>query len=332
MARSIESLKSEMKGNLFEYLVGLEISKVLGVKAQYLIDLNEQLKQQLQDYEQRLRISDEELLNILKRFSKLAVGEILDFLPRGEKVLLVGKIKGNSLVKSFFEGDIVLFHKRELIPISIKLIKKGSFVNTKSGGVQSFIRKYFSQFDNNEVLQESLNFSLEEAFQDMGRELYQKIGEQFNGKFDRRWTDSYEEYPGALPEEFREIVQLFYFRVLKELFRAFEIFSQKSKKEFLKSLLILAGFSHEKSIQIKTSYSKRKDEKLIYEKTSIMNYETFQKEFNDCKICKLKEDERTRSSFEIEFKKYFLQIRLKPMKKFTVPGLKVNCSIKAKSL
>ena len=47
---------------------------------------------------------------------------------------------------------------------------------------------------------------------------------------------------------------------------------------------------------------------------------------------KFRMDDKEKSSFEISLSKILLQIRCKPMNKFTVPGLKINCSIKKGTL
>ena len=56
-----------------------------------------------------------------------------------------------------------------------------------------------------------------------------------------------------------------------------------------------------------------------------MTREILQQELETLKINELK---RGLSSFEIDFESLTLQIRVKPMNIFTVPAMKVNCSVK----
>ena len=147
-----------------------------------------------------------------------------------EAIELTGKSENK---KMFFESDITIKYKsrKELDLISLKLIKKGAFINTKSAGVKSFFEKYFSRQD----LQQSFNTKNQLAFNNAVFRFYEMIGEEpsqeetFSAFLQRhRISDR----PGNLPSELKEIIFDFYSEVINEMHDLFLILSNDLKVSF----------------------------------------------------------------------------------------------------
>ena len=121
-----------------------------------------------------------------------------------EGIELTGKSENK---KTFFESDITIKYKakKELDLISLKLIKKGAFINTKSAGVKSFFEKYFHHKD----FQQHFNTKNRLAFNNVVFRFYEAMGEESYqeesfSEFLRRHQMS--DRPGNLSGPFREII------------------------------------------------------------------------------------------------------------------------------
>ena len=119
----------------------------------FLSTLGEQSLQRLQYYERSIRERDKPLYEALPQMADKAAQLISQhFSPDDYKdVLLTGRNAGN-MKEGFSEADLALRRTdKDDILLSLKFGKYGSFVNTKSGGLRSFLQKYFSLFSSSQL-------------------------------------------------------------------------------------------------------------------------------------------------------------------------------------
>ena len=210
--------------------------------------------------------------------------------------------------------------------LGLKLCRKGSFVNTKSGGIKSFFTRYFSSFEQASFFQERVNRETEASYQHMAQTLYEMNGLEFLGSFDERWAGcGKSSLPGEVNPKERDVVLHFYYRLIKEFHEAFCYFSRHDRECFRHCLLALLGVSHKGMMKMITFYDRSPLKKYIFDSTVVEDWSKLYCALKNSEVLPLREK---RSSFELAFAPHRLQIRLKPMNTFTVPGLKVNCSQK----
>ena len=318
-----QGLVNELKGHLFEYLVGLEISRQIGDEKRFLLALGRSYRNTLKSYEQWLRNNALILLDKLPGLAKKMASEILNFFSLADldEVHLVGKMAlGPRQSFIFKEADLILKKGGTIIPISLKFCREHSFVNTKSGGIFSFIQKYFYHYFGEKSIEEQslLTHKVKTSFHQMVRELYELANLEYKDSFGAEWVESgYSELPGQLPRPFQELVWQHYQRVIVQIYQSFEKF-RDSPQKWKKSLDSLLGFGDPSMYQAICYHSGTETydlKNIIVEKSPI--------EKDSCLMSYGK-----KASFEILLDQRILQIRVKPMNKFTTPGLKVNCSVK----
>ena len=145
---------NEIKGHLFEYLVGWSLARRYGVEKDFIRGFTGSLRSRLTSYQSFLQQNDEQLYRQLPLLSDSTVQGLLSYLPSSIKhIRVIGKIAGASHDQTRHEADILL-EGDEIIPVSLKLCKENSFVNTKSGGVKSFLAKYFALLPDHKKWQE----------------------------------------------------------------------------------------------------------------------------------------------------------------------------------
>lgn len=329
----IESLLNECKGNLFEFLVAQSLSRRFKKEDTFLLNLPRDFKGRLQFYEETIRQFDSELLKNLPILAA-SVSENLENHPIFKNkshfsFMVIGKMVATNDNSLWNETDIVAL---EDIPgggvkkhfISLKLTKDHSYTNTKSAGIKSFIEKYFSEFHReSKVFQNKLNSLVDESFHMMGHKLYSMIDQDFKGSFDSRWSDHYTELPGELPADMKEVLYANYFRVAQKMREYLGELYRSDPLKFYKSLHALCGFGNPDIIQVHC-FHQNDQLKDILIKTHADLF------LNDPHEIEVKELSTGASSFDISFKKFVLQIRVKPMNKFTTAAYKINCSIKMK--
>ena len=316
-----EALLNELKGNLFEFLLGLKIATKHECQEQFFRDFHPSYRETLSAYETWLRQKRPHLaiqLPLLAEASFKEVARIIDF--KVQEVKLTGRLAK--------EADIVLAGKEKSLTLSLKLCKKGSFVNTKSGGIFSFVSKYFSPLYREEasVLQEQLNKKTYMSFHQMGLALYEAAGlDKFEGEFTEEWDErGFGHLPGQLPHHLKEIVFKHYQRVIGELYRIFKILLARPTL-FSKALGPIMGLTSPEVNQL-LCFHKGTDN---YQLAGVKIFAGLDLE-KLLSSMQLNEYRGFEAGFEIALKGRVVQIRVKPMNKFTVMGLKVNCSIKDK--
>ena len=334
-----EALLNEVKGNLFEYLIASSLSVTHGFQRSFVESFeaseNGKSKELLKKYQKWLLENDRELYSKLPELGRQVAGYIddtilrpRDFMP--SNISVVGKSFGGKGDDTLGECDLFIHGAGEGIPISIKLCKKGAYVNTKSGGVRSFISKYFSSFPNADFWQEKCNQVLMTSFDVMADQFYQwaDLGEvTLEGKEEKRqfsavWEQKgYPNLPGEVAPECKEFLSLFYHSVISVIHQAFEEFYSSDRENFVKCLAPIVGLTNEDVEQV-TCYRGEG-----YELKGLSHFS--QSEFTELSASilfnPLKEG---LSSFSMNLGEKVLQIRVKPMNKFTVSALKVNCSLK----
>ncbi|MCF8058445.1 MAG: hypothetical protein K9K67_04060 [Bacteriovoracaceae bacterium] len=335
-ASQSEALLNEIKGNLFEYLVAQFLSRHFKCEGEFLRSFSEvangKAMSDLQFYQSWLQSSDPDLYARLPGLSqKVSETLIASSLFKGKlikNVLVTGKSGAVSGQEDFKEADIWLQADGEDLPLSLKLCKRGAFVNTKSGGIRSFLTKYFSSFSKAPELQESLNQILDRSFQEMAESLYAwaDIPLDLSDLGCRQFSSSWQltELPGELPDEAREYLFLHYHRVISELHRSFQIFYEEDEVQFGRCLGSLVGMGLKNLVQV-TCFHKEGKERYEFDSLKIYSWDEFNESLSDLTFSPLKEKI---SSFELGLGLNKLQIRVKPMNKFTVSALKVNCSLK----
>lgn len=322
---STNALLNEYKGNLFEYLVAIATARKLGVEAAFLKSFGGEAKERLTFYQHELMSLDKELYSQLPVMAD-EVASLLDkkhVKSKIKNVLVLGKSAGGSHDESYGECDIMLVSDDSQYPYSLKFCKYGAYVNTKSGGIRSFFKKYFDTFtDNAKAYQENLNNLLDVSFEQMARELYDLANIDFaadDKAFGKLWTGP--TLPGQLDDDSHKRLLAHYYRVIEYIDTCFRQMFELDEMSFIKSLAPIAGLMDDQIEQIVCFHDTHKQLQDIKFYSALDH----QNAVKDIEFLAFKDNV---SSFELRLGKRLLQIRVKPMNIFTVSGLKVNCSMK----
>lgn len=325
-----ENLLNELKGHLFEYQVASQLARIYSCEENFLSRMDSRPKEILTHYQQIVREYDIELFRALPHLAQQTAQFINENLSLKHQVTnvtemtLLGKTKGVQKKITTQEGDLGLSTDRGFIPISLKLCKSNSFVNTKNGGIQSFIYNYFP-FALSENYQEELNHFVESSFYQLANDLYLMAGWPPQSCFDEQWKEHYSELPGELPETMRERVWDFYDQVRQKLFHFLLLIQEEDQALFRRSLYPLWGIGRSDLIQVKCFHGENGHQKHQIKKLKWCDHLFLQEELEVAELLSLRPKI---SSFLIKGRNSWLQIRVKPMNRFTVLGLKVNCSVK----
>lgn len=328
-----EAILNEFKGNLFEFLVAQGLARKSNAEDQFLLSLPLDFKARLSTYEELIRTHEARLLTRLPKLSELTVQKIWDELQKHNYHFsswnVIGKMVGTNDNDLWNETDIVGTYQNNEgdnrhISLSLKLSKEHSYVNTKSAGVKSFLTKYFTGFTETVTLmQKELNDEVDESFLRMGHKLYSMIDCEWRGQFDSQWIEHYPELPGELSLEMKNVVHENYHRVIVKLAAQLERLKIMNPEKFFDSLYALCGFGHAEIIQVNCFHH---DYELT--EVSIKNSNDLFSKLN--RKCSLRPLKPMANSLDIVMGKITLQIRVKPMNKFTTAAYKINCSIKEK--
>lgn len=328
-----EAILNECKGNIFEFLVTQGLASRSLLEDQFLLNLPTEFKMKLGYYEELMRTHCPELLRKLPNLANQTIKTIWEKIGLEQynfsEWKVIGKIVSSNGNEVWNETDIVgaYINKdgvQKHISFSLKLSKDNSFTNTKSGGVKSFIIKYFASFDQLAFkLQSELNSEVDESFLVMGHKLYSLIDKEFSGSFGMEWSGFYSELPGELSPEMRKIVHNNYSRVSLKLSSILNQLKELDESLFFDALASLCGFGHSEIIQVCCFH-----QDYEFKKVTIKNFEDYFSNINrECELLPIKD---LASSVEIVLGDLLLQIRVKPMNKFTTAAYKINCSIKVK--
>jgi len=327
-----EAILNEFKGNLFEFLVAQGLARKSEVEHQFLLDLPADFKERLGSYEEMIRTHEPRLLVKLPTLAGVTVQKIWEEISAAYKFdqwHVIGKMVATNDNDLWNETDIVGTYlteegEKKKLALSLKLTKDHSFVNTKSAGVKSFLAKYFSSFGAMSArFQAELNQEVDESFLVMGHRLYALADLEWKGQFDSRWSQQYTELPGELPAEMRTIVHENYYRVALKLRSLLEELQKENPKTFFDSLYALCGFGHAEIVQVNCFHQDYELKNISIKRFA----DLFEIKEKKCTILPIKD---LSSSVDIQIGKVVLQVRVKPMNKFTTAAYKINCSIKVK--
>lgn len=326
-----EAYINEYKGLVFEYLVGMECLEGKNV-AQFYSEIPASYLQRLSYAAEQIRRHDQNLYSFLKLAALQTAKVIIEHISGQsfDTVSLQGKLLSDhsNLLKVQSECDILLIDskvKGEIYPLSLKFCKKDSFVNTKSAGIKTFVAKYFGPFEGSHAWQSQLNQVVADAFLQMSKDLHKAAKLPYDPL--SPWTEykkNYSQLPGEVPAHFQKIILQFYHTVLKSTHLYFKQMAENNFELFCALLLPLCGLMDPKLSQVICHYQKKGDLFFIDE-VKWQDLDFFRNELSCLKIEELRPH---LASFEITMKSKVFQLRLKPMNVYTVPGLKVNCSLK----
>lgn len=317
-----EALFNEVKGSLFEYLVGRELSVRSKEELAFQKSLDANYLTVLSQQDRMVRQFYPEMLPFLSQASKKTADKIIEYLgsiPRHPK--LVGKFSHSSSGLELNEADLLLFHEEKTLPVSLKLNKKNAFVNTKSGGIKSFFTQYFPFLDPG--TQEKFNKSIDLEFHRMACELHAARDMDYDGSFDLWTGQGLSELPGELEPDLRAILKSYYARIAKSMHGILQNALEQHPEEFKKALQPLMGFSSEDILQVIYFHDFPVNQNPLID---IHSYSEMSDALGSLCINSFGEI----SSVEIEAHNWNLQIRVKPMNKFTTTAIKINCSVKVR--
>ena len=317
-----EALFNEVKGSLFEYLVAREIAVTAKAELSFQDSLDKNYLTVLSQQDRMVRQFYPEMLPFLNRVSKITSKKLIDYLneiPTSPKV--VGKFSNSSQSEELHEADLVLALSDKALPVSLKLNKKNAYVNTKSGGIKSFFTQYFS-FVNPEI-QKNFNQFVDMEFNRMGLDLHALHDLEYPGDFGLWVKTGFSELPGELDPESRAILKAYYARIAEEMHRILKAALAQDPNQFTSSLPPLMGFGNEEILQVICFHEFPGD---IDPQIDIHHYQDIHKELEHTLI----KDFTQISSVELDIGPWSLQIRVKPMNKFTTTAIKINCSVKAR--
>lgn len=320
-----EALLNEIKGNVFEFCVGRELARHFGREVEFLDDFGSAGMKWLSPYETYLRTHHPNMIGTLAMLAKSTAYKLSVVLGSEvpEQILVIGKQVSGSSVRGRAETDLRLIYKERSLGVSVKLCKSAAYVNTKSGGIKSFIGEYFADFESAGKLQQHLSAQVDHAFDSLGSELYESQGLSWNGRFDERWPHPH--LPGQLPKALRERVVATYAELAEVIYHVFSELLAENPKLFKKSIRRLLGHSEENLIQVICFHSGQRDHHYQLESIHLETDQSIERELAGVELLPYKAG---LSSFEIKLATHKLQIRVKPMNTFTTPSYKMNCSVK----
>ena len=334
-----EALLNEYKGNLFEFLVAKELASLVKKESFFLSHLSRELLERLRVYQETLLEYDRDLyqklpllaknlvMNLLKKWDESFRNKIFST----NEIFLLGKLEATSGERLWKEADIVLRYgaSNDELPISLKLSKKGSYTNTKSAGIMSFFPKYFGMFDqrypdliNTEILQRRFNLLLDNSFDQMALLLHREKGLVYEGGFGSSYLGHYPDLPGELQGVEREILMDHYKRLSLALLNELQELKSLDQSLFTDSLFELMGFSSSETL-VWTCYH----QDHVFSEAHEYDLNSFKKRSENENVIKFLPLEGS-GSVNIKVFDAILQLRIKPMNKFTTKAYKVNCSVK----
>lgn len=320
MSANKEALFNEVKGSLFEYLVGKEIAVRAGDELSFQRSLDPNYLTVLSQQDRMVRQFYPEMTSFLSQVSRLTTDELEKYM--GKKMTrpkLLGKFINSSLGATFREADLSIDAGGTEKFVSLKLNKKNAYVNTKSGGIKSIFTQYFPLVDP--AVQTTFNTLVEMEFETMARELHAFHDLPYDGNFSLWVKKGFSELPGELSDGERQILKSYYARIARDMHRILSDLESKNPKAFRECLAPLMGFSQKEVIQAICFHDMKADTAPYLHIHELSSHEL-------SKALLLPFDNV--SSVELEVGEDLLQIRVKPMNKFTTTAIKINCSVKFK--
>lgn len=319
-----DALLSEYKGNIFEYLVCIELAKPFKREIHFLKSLPSDMISILEQQESFLRNHYPHLLTQLPVLARECAAQFIEVksIKTIQKIILVGKKLASTQETSFNEADILIYTSEEqALQVSVKLSKINSFVNTKSAGIRTIFDKYFKELKV-EDLQDGFNKFIDIEYESLAIDMHNDADLHYTHLFENWERCGLEVLPGQLKGSAHNLLINYYKKINTALYKQFTQLHKASPVLFKESLYKLMGFSGEEIIQLTAFYQQKND---VFVKTRIEVIEL--KEIVHSKSQSV-EFKMNPTNFEIKLAGHILQVRAKPMNKFTSKAFKINCSIK----
>lgn len=316
LSKSQVALINEVKGSLFEFLVAQNLAEAFAIKEDFLASITSNHLQVLLSQQRVLVELDEDLLKNINDSAVQVSMEIKSQLNDREvtSVLLTGQGQAET---NYAEADLILkMNDDEIAPISLKLSKGNSLVNTKSGGIKTFLVRYFDVFMPQES-QELLNQLVDLSFIEFSKGIHHEYDIPYDEKFSAWKEQSKIVLPGQLSPNAKDYLSQYYLGLSQFLYDRFVEFYQSDLLSFKSKLAPLFGIGEKSIVQVIHFIDSKR--------TMILSYHDFQEQLTELEITK---PIRGNSFFTIKLKECELQIRVKLMNKIFGRALKVNCSLK----
>lgn len=319
-----EALFNEVKGSLFEYLVAKEIARLGNEELQFQDSLDRNYLHVLSQQDRMVRQFYPEMLPFLNQVSKITVSRLIEYLgslPKQPRVM--GKFSNSTLHEDLHEADLLVKHQEALLPVSLKLNKKNAYVNTKSGGIKSFFQLYFPFVETS--VQEKFNQLVDLEFSRMAYELHTHHEMDYPGHFGVWVQKGFSELPGELDQDSRSILKSYYARIAQEMHHILTRAYEQNPEAFVTSLAPLMGFGKSEILQVVCFHEFPSGE---FPEIQLHSYQDLNQFLSSAKIAEFK----SIASVELDIGPWSLHIRVKPMNKFTTTAIKINCSVKVRSV
>lgn len=318
-----EALFNEVKGSLFEYLVARRLATLAGEELHFHQSLDQNYLTVLSQQDRMVRQFYPQMLSFLNEVSHQTADVLAQYLDGQVKsARLMGKFINSSLASELNEADLLVSTQTKVVPVSLKLNKRHAFVNTKSGGIRSFFSQYFPFLSPDH--QEEYNQQVDLEFSRMATELHELNELEYNGTFSEWVKSGRSELPGELPDSDRNVLKAYYSRLARKMHEVLSLAQESAPDDFGRSLAPLLGFGNPRILQVVCFHDfKSSNDALVI----IHPFEEIQTHLLEAKILPFNDT----SSVELSIGSWNLQIRIKPMNKFTTTAIKINCSVKVSS-
>lgn len=320
--KKLEALFNEIKGSLFEFLVAQEVARALNLEAAFLRALPPQYQAVLTQQDRMTRELYPELVRRLPLWATHVTRELLERHPvRGATgVRLTGQF--GATPDDLYETDFVVESAAGDLPVSLKLNKRGGLVNTKSGGIKSFLTTYFpGALAGYE--QELFSRLVDTRYAALVAEMHDLQGLTPTEGWGAWRRAGLSELPGELAPECSAALHRFHHELAQALQGALQRVAGASPESFLLGLRRLLGLGLEGLVQVicfHDLHGKHPDE------TTVLVHELSDAQ---SRLQQLQWSEaREVSSFTLRLGDWELHVRIKPMNKFTTTAIKINCSVK----
>lgn len=317
-----EALFNEIKGSLFEYLVAQELSVRYGVELNFLRALPPQYQTVLAQQDRMTRELYPELVTMLPLWTQ----QVAEAFQRKFPGLTLKNIELTGQFGHLSEGqretDFVLQTSESNFPVSLKLNKRSSAVNTKSGGIKSFLTEYFP---GPVAVAEQAQFSIfvDTSFAALHTELHETAGLAVTDGWEEWKKHGLSELPGELSPELSACLHRFYAVLGHSLRLSLQKVAAASPEVFAAGLQRLVGVGLTDLVQVICFHDLNGKSP---EKTQVVIHPASEA------IERVKEVEwlpaREVSFFTLKLRDWELHIRIKPMNKFTTTAIKINCAVK----
>lgn len=329
-AQQKEAYLNEYKGNLFEYLVGRSLAEESGSLVNFDCQFNPDLRQRYIDYQRDLHLLDRELYKVLPSLAQDTARFLFQELEltKNLSIKVIGRLEASRGGIAQNEADILIKDYSFVYPVSLKFAKSGASVNTKSGGVKSFLTKYFHSIESCFFYQHQLSHLFDVHYAQFCRELHERHDLALNDRFGTTWKEAgLPVLPGDLDQEDSKTLQDFYYLLSRQLFETMNKLLQANPAQFRQSVLNLIGFSDESVIQTFCFYHHRQGRYCLDE----IEIDHLRKS-DPTQFIDIVPPKNGRSAFKILLSDRELDIRIKPMNKFVSGSFKINCGVKKRNV